>query len=264
LQLAYDRKTGDGPLRLSLRKIDHTFTAELTPTGAKLLMQVGNGSVRQIGPAWTADVPQPWRIQFANVDYRVSLRINGREVLATTPAEYHPDLSMLVRDYEQDMQMRAQLEQAEQEGRNQDAAKIRDEIAKRQAKKLPAVRISASDQNCVLSHISLWHDVYYINRGPFILRGTPEDFPNDVVHLKHGFDTDEYFCLGDNSSVSEDGRYWKSPVSLPAEDLTVQAGVVPERFLLGKAFFVYWPAGFRPFASAPDVIPNFGEMRFIH
>jgi hypothetical protein len=39
---------------------------------------------------------------------------------------------------------------------------------------------------------------------------------------------------------------------------------VPERFLLGRAFFVYWPAGFRPIESAPAVVPNFGEMRFIH
>ena len=41
-------------------------------------------------------------------------------------------------------------------------------------------------------------------------------------------------------------------------------GRVPGRFLLGKAFFVYWPAGFRPIDSAPALVPNFGEMRFIH
>ncbi|HWB53687.1 MAG TPA: S26 family signal peptidase [Tepidisphaeraceae bacterium] len=235
LQLTYDRKDGSGPLKLDLRKIDHTFTAELTPAGARLLMRVGNGSEQQLGPTWKADVPQPWRVEFANADYRVSLRINGQEVLSSTPEEYHPNLQMLIDAYNQDKQMPP-----------------------------PAVRISAADQNCVLSHISLWRDVYYINRGPFILRGTPEDFPNHVVRLNHAPGKDEYFCLGDNSLVSEDGRYWKSPVDLPAENLEVPAGVVPERFLLGKAFFVYWPAGFRPFASAPDVIPNFGEMRFIH
>jgi signal peptidase I len=35
-----------------------------------------------------------------------------------------------------------------------------------------------------------------------------------------------YFCLGDNSSSSSDGRDW---------------GQVPERLLLGKAVVVYWP-----------------------
>jgi hypothetical protein len=127
---------------------------------------------------------------------------------------------------------------------------------------LPGVQIAAANQKCSLSHVGLWRDVYYINRG--VVRATPEDFPSHVVHLKHASGQDEYFCMGDNSFVSEDGRYWRSPVDLPGEDLTAPAGVVPERFLLGKAFFVYWPAGFRPTASAPGVIPNFGEMRFIH
>jgi signal peptidase I len=37
---------------------------------------------------------------------------------------------------------------------------------------------------------------------------------------------DEYFALGDNSTRSSDSREW---------------GQVPERLLLGKAVFVYWP-----------------------
>lgn len=235
LKLIYDRKSGTGALRLSLKKIDHTFTAELTPDGAKLMMQVGDGREQQVGPTWNADLPQPWRIEFTNVDYRVSLRINDHEVLATTPEQYQPELTMLVSAYEADRPM-----------------------------PLPAVRISAADQDCTLAHISLWRDVYYINRGGGILRATPDSFPSHVVHLKHGNGIDEYFCLGDNSFLSEDGRYWQSAVDLPGENLTAPAGVVPERFLLGKAFFVYWPAGFRPTASAPGLIPNFGEMRFIH
>ena len=34
--------------------------------------------------------------------------------------------------------------------------------------------------------------------------------------------------------------------------------------MLGKAFFVYWPAGYRPFESSPALAPDFGDMRFIH
>ena len=70
--------------------------------------------------------------------------------------------------------------------------------------------------------------------------------------------------MGDNSYKSSDGRYWTSEVHLPDERLDVAAGIVPGRFLLGKAFFVYWPAGYRPFPGAPGIIPNFGDMRFIH
>lgn len=58
----------------------------------------------------------------------------------------------------------------------------------------------------------------------------PKFYP--VVHEKHHpsdrFGPDEYFALGDNSPQSKDSRYW---------------GQVPERLLLGKAVWVYWPPG---------------------
>lgn len=235
LKFVYDRTSGTGPLQISLRKLDHTFTAELTPGGAKLFVRIGHGPEKQVGPTWHEDISGPWRIEFANVDYRVALRINDREVIATTPADYAPDKQMLLDAFKNDESLPP-----------------------------PGVRISAANQKCVLSHISLWRDVYYINRDPRILRATPKDFPSQVVHLKKSPGQDEYFCLGDNSLISEDGRYWEPSIDLPDENLYAPAGVVPERFMLGKAFFVYWPAGFRPTPGAPGIIPNFGEMRFIH
>ena len=57
------------------------------------------------------------------------------------------------------------------------------------------------------------------------------------------------------------------------EMLDVKAGRVPAQFMLGKAFFVYWPAGYRPFSKTfdmkypvpnPGLIPDFGDMRSIH
>ncbi len=49
----------------------------------------------------------------------------------------------------------------------------------------------------------------------------PRD-PIDTFYVHPG----HYFCLGDNSGQSLDGRVW---------------GLVPERLLLGKAQFVFWP-----------------------
>src|SRR5204862_7542350 len=105
----------------------------------------------------------------------------------------------------------------------------------------PTAEIAAEAQTAALSHVSLWRDVYYLNRrypGDNELHGTPTH-PMDLG-------ADEYFVMGDNSLISGDARYWSKPISLPADHLHAAAGRVPGRFLLGRAFFVYWPAGFRP------------------
>jgi hypothetical protein len=44
-----------------------------------------------------------------------------------------------------------------------------------------------------------------------------------------------------------------------------RAGIVPRDYLVGKALFVYWPSGFRPFPTFPiGIISNIGRMRFIY
>lgn len=44
-----------------------------------------------------------------------------------------------------------------------------------------------------------------------------------------------------------------------------RAGIVPRDYLVGKALFVYWPSGFKPFTGFPfGIIPNYGRMRFIY
>ena len=127
----------------------------------------------------------------------------------------------------------------------------------------PVVSITASGQVASLRHVSLWRDVYHTardQRGGFYPYASPEEFPANVIRLGEG----EYFTLGDNPLLSGDARSWVDGVSLPHEgDLWVSGGRVPERFMLGRAFFVYWPAGFRPAPRLPSIVPNFGEMRFI-
>jgi len=85
-------------------------------------------------------------------------------------------------------------------------------------------------------------------------------------------DLDEFFCLGDNSPQSLDGRSWYlagPTLRLYDEDgnFQYQLGTVPRYSLIGKALFVYWPAGFR-FPGLPGlpgfpIIPNVGRMRLI-
>ncbi len=75
---------------------------------------------------------------------------------------------------------------------------------------------------------------------------------------------DEFFVLGDNSPNSEDGRWWSQP-GKGNNGLFYRQGIVPREYLIGKALFVYWPSGFKPFAKSRfAVIPNIGQMRFIY
>ena len=53
-----------------------------------------------------------------------------------------------------------------------------------------------------------------------------EDFRDHSSAPRKVLATDEYFVLGDHRNSSNDSRVW---------------GVVPRRFIYGKAVFVYWP-----------------------
>ena len=74
---------------------------------------------------------------------------------------------------------------------------------------------------------------------------------------------DEFFVMGDNTSHSYDSRFWSE--TGVGNGKGYREGIVPRDYLIGKALFVYWPAGFPPL---PDkgfaLIPNVGRMRFIH
>jgi signal peptidase I len=242
LRATYQRAAGDGPLTLTLTKREHTFTAVLTPTTAALYHEV-NGTKTQIGQTLTfARSERPMRVELSNADYQVTLRVDDRVAAQSTPAEFAPDLERLLNEYN------GRLEDYVNHGRPP----------------APRVQIAAANQSCQLSHVSLWRDVYYYNTtrpgGSPLNAATPEDFPRHTQQLG----PDEYFVMGDNSMVSLDARYWNEPIDLPGENLFARSGRVPGRFMLGKAFFVYWPAGFKPASNLPAFVPNFGDMRIIH
>lgn len=230
LSMFYQRQGGDGELRLNLSKRDDLFTAAITRGRVTLLRQTGTDASPVELASRSISLPdRPVHLEFVNLDYRVSLRVDGREVLSTTPQQYHPDVTALKAD-------------------------------PNVGSSFPAVFVTADNQKAALTHLSLWRDIYYTSKtysGENVVRGGPD---NPVL-----LGDNEYFCLGDNSPMSLDGRYWPTPVKLPYEGVETGAGIVPGRFLLGKALFVYWPAGFRVFNDEYwDVVPNFGEMRFIH
>ncbi len=233
LRLTYERLAGAGPLTLTVTKRDHAFVAVVTPTTATLFHDLG-GHRTQVGVPFPMPAgDRPVRLELADADYRVTLRVDDADAAQTTPAEFAPDLPALLREFEDG------------------------------SPPPPTVAVSAARQRARLSHLSLWRDVYYYNnprKAGGLTWATPTNFPSSAQQLG----PDEYFVMGDNSQLSSDARYWTDTVSLPAEHLTADAGRVPGRFLLGKAFYVYWPAGYKAVGWLPAFVPNFGAMRFIH
>jgi signal peptidase I len=77
--------------------------------------------------------------------------------------------------------------------------------------------IGARGQVAAVRHIKLFRDVYYT-------RSSGDQTEADIYYVQPG----HYLCLGDNSAQSSDSRRW---------------GAVPERLMLGKAVFVFFPVG---------------------
>ena len=252
LQFVYQRTAGDGPLQVRLTKLGHEFVAEIAPGSVAVYHTPPGGGRQLIGKAPLSGRAsgQAIFVEFSNVDYRVTLCIDNDDLVVSTPEQYAPQIKQLLDAYKE-------------MDRRSSSAEVRAAFPP------PTVRIAAEKQTSQITHLSLWRDVYYT---PFYHSGAfatlTNGSPNGPVTLSSGSagQEREYFVLGDNSIMSGDARNWGNSVNLRAnEDLEVQPGRVPDRFLLGKAFFVYWPAGYRPISmNAPGIVPNFGSMRFIH
>jgi len=110
-----------------------------------------------------------------------------------------------------------------------------------------------------LSHVALFRDIHYTEKNPL---------SNSSGRATEGapllLAEDQFFVLGDNSPRSEDGRWWDRP-GKGNFGRTFPKGIVPREYLVGKALFVYWPAGFGPFPKSRfALVPNIGQLRLIY
>jgi hypothetical protein len=110
-----------------------------------------------------------------------------------------------------------------------------------------------------ITHLALFRDIHYTASNP---SSSEPGRATEGNPLK--LEADQFFMLGDNSPRSEDGRWWANPGKGNNGKIYTR-GIVPREYLVGKALFVYWPAGFRPFVKSPvALIPNVGELRFTY
>ena len=123
---------------------------------------------------------------------------------------------------------------------------------------LPSAALAGSDGKFELENIKLFRDTHYtLTPGGF---GSP-GLATEGQPITLG--EQEYFVLGDNSAASSDSRFWSGKGYDRSRHQIYTTGTVPEEYMIGKAFFVYWPAGYKmPFGKF-NLVPDVGRMRFI-
>lgn len=234
LEFFFENLIGEGTLQAVLTRQKNnadpgdTFIAEVSTGQIRLLLQ-RNGQTTEISRK-NQDLSGIHHLSIENVDYRVSVYIDGRLVLSTTPEQYSPDVRWVI-SHPYDFP-------------------------------IGSARIQGDRVRTTLRHVKLWRDNIY--RGAD-MPGVQRAFANGNLDHVVTLGEHEYFVMGDNSPHSKDGRLWEenTRLDLPEEHLQAGAGVVPERFMLGKAFFVYWPSGYKLPILPIRAVPNFGDMRFI-
>lgn len=251
LSLVLFPRGSDGHAVLSLRRGELEFRARIEAQGVVTLEKRDGGGVPieiergQIDPLRP---DRPLQIEFENLDYRVALRVNGDEVLATHDSDYSPNVAAL-------------LAQASRKNGRRDQA---------------GVAIGASGLPLEIRHLAVCRDVYYRSDARLDPRNPITNEQNSLANYP-GWGTEgnpiflrddppDYFCCGDNSPQSKDSRLWweVSPMlKARAGESAYQLGTVPGDQMIGRAFFVYWPSGIRLMAGMPAVIPNVGMMRII-
>ncbi|NBC10136.1 MAG: signal peptidase I [Planctomycetes bacterium] len=145
---------------------------------------------------------------------------------------------------------------------------------------VPEVSMQVEGGPATLYQVELDRDLYYgardqhsgLAHGAFTRGGPRQIATGEAVDLA----ADEFFVIGDNGPISDDARFWNTTTrgeadlhpwieaTMFADDQRSHVGRVPRRLMVGRAFFVYYPAPFQLEPEAPGVFPNFGRMRLIY
>ena len=230
---------------------DHFYAWVSADGECKLLhgQQRPNGRIAMDEKPWLFDkLPGPmelgkgYQVALMHVDHALRLLIEGKVVLETNGSELYP----------------AQIEQMIQQAQ--------------QRVPEPKVGIVAGQGEFELRHVALNADVYYTNTFTIDQGGNNTNLRghattgNPIVLRKFldQPDLDEFFVLGDNSPSSRDSRMWGFHAASMRPGY--RDGTVPRYNLIGRAFFVYWPGGYRlplPGLDKLPIVPNVGRMRRI-
>ncbi|MCE9619662.1 MAG: S26 family signal peptidase [Planctomycetes bacterium] len=145
---------------------------------------------------------------------------------------------------------------------------------------MQSLSMNFSGSPVTIRNMELDRDLYY---QPGILLPGNQTAVNGSIIMGKAYATDiddparlgpdDYLMLGDNSPASRDGRFWGRPHPILQRVIGFEKPfLVPREMIVGKAWCVYFPATYPlaggldmqdPAAKSPNIVPNFGSMRFI-
>jgi len=233
LRMVWTPLTDDAAVMIRMSKYAKTFWASYRADGHVALynsQEEPDDTALVMGEAQLPpfEVGEPVMLSFENVDYRLAVRVRDEEVLASSDdpdsdAYYGPSVAFL---------------------RRQSAGHWRQSPPDA----IPP-RLFGEGGSFEVTHLVVDRDIYYYrNERVAGLPAAPwapdEGWGSEVSPIL--LRSYEFFMLGDNTAASKDSRLWdvEGP-HLVDRGEGFQLGTVPRDQLIGKAFFVYWPAGHR-------------------
>ena len=227
---------------VEMRAYKDRFRFELTAQGSDQPTRIfANDKVIARAPGGVLPVGCAASVLAANVDHKLMLLVGGNRVAtAAAAAETTPEGDPL---YEP-----LRLSEAERDRFDNPTGEEPRAMA-------AEVRVGARGGPVALAYLRLDRDVYYLSRDPTGRELVPGNATEGNPFTTHA---GEYFVCGDNSPKSFDSRLWPSP------DHPDLRPVVPRRNLVGKAFFVYWPAAGARYGVPVPVVPDVTGFRFVH
>ncbi|MBN1436711.1 MAG: signal peptidase I [Sedimentisphaerales bacterium] len=221
----------ESSIELTLGKYGRQYRATVNLAGQYQITDLYNSTVVAQGNFTSLTMGRPVIISFANLDHQLTLNVENDSITYNGPSD--------PQEWGYDPQWHH---------------------TPQSAMPLPTVDIAAQGQPFALQHVQLFRDVHYTNSNLDNGSAPGHGTEGNPITLQD----DQFFALGDNSPVSGDSRVWSQP-GIGNRSTSYDAGIVPRDYIMGRAFFVYWPAGY---TIHPNVrfalIPNVGDMRFIH